>query len=539
MQLTRRTKTFRLSTALIVPTALAFAQTAIKPERTAPLYRVTVVQRTVKAINYRYRSGPTNIDFHGTVLLPHAKGGATVESKQGRTQIDAHFENLTAPQQFGREYLAYVLWAITPEGRPRNVGEVIPGHSDHANVRVTTDLQAFALIVTAEPYSAVRQPSNVVVLENQVRADTSGTIETVEAKYDLLPRGEYTLHESSTGGATEASAPKVSMHEYEALSELYQAKNAVAIAAANGAQRYAPDTFSRAQLALRNAQALHAGKSDYRRVVQDAREAAQTAEDARLIARRRQENEKVKTATADLSQTKTELATARQARQKALADAQKARSEAQAARQEAVAAREARDSTEAQASIARERAEQARSKAQARSFELAQDQQELDRARERALRMELLESLKERIPTLDTTRGLVATVPDNGFRGASLGAKATEQVAGVAAILSSHPDLHVSVQGYSDATSKEALTRERADVVKRVLIESGLPSARISSQGLGASRPMASNSTPEGRRQNSRVEIVITGNSIGTLAYWEQPDTVTSSVEPVFGGSGQ
>src|SRR5271155_2495798 len=154
-----------------------------------PIYRVTVVERTMKAINYAYRTGPTAIEFRGTVLLPKAKGGAIVESKQGRTEIDAHFENLTTPQGFGREYLTYVLWAITPEGRPRNLGEVVANSSNKASLRVTTDLKAFGLLVTAEPYSAVRQPGDVVVAENFVREDTIGKIEEMNVKYELMPRG--------------------------------------------------------------------------------------------------------------------------------------------------------------------------------------------------------------------------------------------------------------------------------------------------------------------------------------------------------------
>jgi len=144
---------------------------------TTPIYRVTVVERSLKAINYKYRSLPTRVDFRGTVLMPAAKGEALVESKRGRTEIDAKLANIAEPQRFGREYLTYVLWAITPEGRPHNLGEIMPDSLNKAKVSVTTDLQAFGLIVTAEPYSAVRRPSDVVVAENMVRDDTVGKIE--------------------------------------------------------------------------------------------------------------------------------------------------------------------------------------------------------------------------------------------------------------------------------------------------------------------------------------------------------------------------
>lgn len=179
----------------------------------APIYRVTVVERTMKAINYQYRNGPTNIDFRGTVLLPKAKGEAIVESRQGRTEIDAKFENLTTPQAFGREYMTYVLWAITPEGRPRAIAEIVPNSSNKASVRVTTDLQAFGLMITAEPYSAVHQPSDVVVAENAIREDTVGKIEQIDAKYELMPRGHYTWQVSDALNAELANAPKVSMRK--------------------------------------------------------------------------------------------------------------------------------------------------------------------------------------------------------------------------------------------------------------------------------------------------------------------------------------
>src|SRR5215210_6238277 len=181
-----------LTTLALLSTSAVHAQTALPPRPSVPIYQVTVVERTVKAVNYQYRSGPTRIDFQGTVLLPHAKGGATVESKSGRVEIAAEFDRLEPATRFGPEYLTYVLWAITPEGHAKNLGELLTDAGNDAHVRVTTDLQTFGLIVTAEPYSAVRQPSNVVVMENEVRKDTVGKIQMVQAKYELLPRGHYT-----------------------------------------------------------------------------------------------------------------------------------------------------------------------------------------------------------------------------------------------------------------------------------------------------------------------------------------------------------
>src|SRR5690348_6264813 len=216
-------------------TAPGFSQPATTQHENVPIYRVTVTERTVKAVNYQYRNGPTRIDFRGTVLLPHSKGDGVVESKAGRTEIDAKFERLEAPTRYGPEYLTYVLWAITPEGHPKNLGEVLPGSSDHASMHVTTDLQSFGMIVTAEPYSAVRQPSDVVVMENEVRPDTIGHIELVQAKYELMPRGQYTYLKPTDLKQVNADGRRLSMDEYEKLLEVYQAQNAVQIARSVGA----------------------------------------------------------------------------------------------------------------------------------------------------------------------------------------------------------------------------------------------------------------------------------------------------------------
>src|SRR6201993_5389831 len=156
-----------------------------------PTFRVTVTSRSVKAVNYKHRSGASKVDFAGTDLMPSANGQAKVESKKGYIDIDAEFGNLQKPTTFGNEYLTYILWAISPEGRAVNLGEVLVGGNSRSKLHVTTDLQAFALIVTAEPYYAVRQPSNVVILENVIRKDTEGTTETVNAKYELMERGGY------------------------------------------------------------------------------------------------------------------------------------------------------------------------------------------------------------------------------------------------------------------------------------------------------------------------------------------------------------
>src|SRR6476659_9511692 len=238
-----------------------------------PIYRVNVVARTMKAINYHHRSGATKIDFQGTALLPKAHGQAKVESKQGYIEVEVEFRELQPATAYGAEYLTYVLWAITPEGRAKNLGEVLLNGTS-SKLDVTTEMQSFGLVVTAEPYFAVTQPSDVVVLENVVRKDTVGTIEQVDAKYELLQRGQYTLNVSP-------SEIKAMQLDKRTPLELYEARNAVQIARWAGAERYAADTFLKATQGLQNAGGYLRGKSGKKPIGTVAREAVQMAEDAR------------------------------------------------------------------------------------------------------------------------------------------------------------------------------------------------------------------------------------------------------------------
>jgi len=495
----------------------AVCQTAPPKSQSVPLYQVTVVERSVDAVNYQYRSGPTKIDFRGTVLLPHSKGDATVESKRGRTEVDAKFDDLVPPTRFGREYLTYVLWAISPEGAPHNLGEIVADGSNHGHLRVTTDLQVFGLIVTAEPYSAVRQPSDVVVLENQIRPDTLGRAQPIQAKYELMPRGHYTYQVQEGLQRAVNNAPKVSMDQYEATLEIYQAQNALGIAQAANAQQYAPNTLAKAQQALAEAQRLESIKANTSLIVQNAREAAQTAEDARIIAdRRKQEDE--------LAQAKTEALQAQQARQQAEAVEQQARAEAEAARADAEAERAARERAEASAKLQANRADRIQPSAQANPAPAPPPSRQTAQT---DFRIRLMERLNGVLTTRDTPRGLVVTLPDASFSGGALRPQAGEAVARVASMLASQPGLRILVEGHTDSAETQELSARRADAVRSALLASGIPASAVSSEGLGNSRPIVSNDTEAGRLENRRVEVVITGDAIGALPFWDKPYTIT------------
>ena len=474
------------------------------PSPTVPIYHVTVIERNLQAINYQYRSGPTEIEFRGTVLLPKGKGHATVESHRGRTQIDAKLENLTAPQDYGREYLTYVLWAISPEGAPHNICELVPGSSNVAKVHVTTELQAFGLMVTAEPYAAVKQPSDVVVMENQVLPETIGRTEPIIAKTELLPRGHYTLDVQAKQARAAEAGPKVSMDEYEQLSQIYQAQNALQMARTANADTLASDTFARAQQMLNEAERLRATKAGTSLVVQSARAASQTFDDARAIAQKRAQDMKIADA-----QDQAEAARRQAAR--AQADADQARAQLEAARVQA----ENQQPVVAQSTVTEQRVE--------RAPELIPPPPERhDNMAQMQFRSSLLRQLNGVIATHDTPRGLVVTIPGADFRGAELLPGVAAQLSRIAPLLA-QPGLSIAVEGHVDANSAPVLASERAEAVRSALGSRG----QISAAGFGSSRPTASNSTEGGRVENRRVEIVISGDPIGASPLWNRSYSVT------------
>jgi flagellar motor protein MotB len=473
-----------------------------------PIYQVTVIERTVKAVDYQYRNGPTKVDFRGTVLLPHAKGDAVVESKAGRTEISAKFERVQAASRYGPEYLTYVLWAITPDGHAKNLGEVLADGSDHAHLAVTTDLQAFGLIVTAEPYAAVRQPSDVVVMENEIRPDTIGHIGPVQAKAELLPRGHYTYTVPADVTAAGENREKLPMDRYESLLEVYEAQNAVQIAKAMGADKYAADTYARAEQLLHQAQDFQAKHVDRSTTVTAARKAAQTAEDARTITIQRKHDEEVAQARAEANR---EQQLRMQAEARASAD-----------RAQLDAERAARQRAEAEAAAARTQQTPGSAPLQPLTEVLPPAQQSEPSDGKTALRVQLLQDLLGAMPSRDTPKGLVVTMGNADFRGAIVTPEYFGRLSRVASIVAAHPGLYVAVEGSSEGAGDAREASERANAVRDELVRSGVPASVISARGLGNSRPLG----PAGQPDNRRVEITISGEPIGTVAYWDKAYTI-------------
>ncbi len=456
------------------------------------IYQVKVVERSLDCVNYMHRSGSTHLGFEGTALLPGAKGEAKVTSENGKTAIDAHFEGLTPANGFGTEYLTYVLWAITPDGRAQNLGEVLPEGTKN-DIKVTTALQSFGLIVTAEPYFAVTEPSNVVVLQNAVRADkTNGVVGQVKANYNLLPRGMY----AETAGPHAVANP-ITSDKHSPL-ELDEAYNAVRIAQAAGADRYAPQIMAQATSDMQNATALDTKHSDQKMEITEARGAVERAEDARIVSLRKQ--------AADHAQAQVA------AKEQAQADAAQAQS--QAAQSQAVAVNAQLDAQQAQA--AKAQADAATAAAQATAAEANQRAKEANAVREK-----LRAQLNSVLATSESARGLIVNMSDVLFDTGKYTLKPGTQIslAKVAGILEAYPGLKVQVEGYTDSTGSDDLNQKlsesRALAVKDFLVSQGVSQGSISSEGFGKTDPVATNDTASGRAENRRVNLVVSGDAIG------------------------
>jgi len=478
------------------------ATPAVEPMTSTPTFHVTVVSRSVKAVNYRHRSGATKIDFAGTDLMPQANGQAKVESKEGYIEIEVEFGNLQSPTTFGSEYLTYILWAISPEGRAINLGEILVGGNNRSKVDVTTDLQAFALVVTAEPYYAVRQPSNLVVIENVIREDTKGTIEALDTKHDFLERGGYI--------PTGYKFDPVVLNANLPL-EYFEARNALRIAQSEGAEQYAKDSYQHAVQLMNNADEYAARKNiDRKPLIAVAREAVQTAEDARAIAVKRMDEERLanerQASTDAQAQSQAQADDATRQKEQAQADAAKAQSDMAASQAASAAA-----VTAAQAD-----AEQSRLAA-AQSQQSAQ-QAEADKA---AMRTRLSDQLNAVLQTRDSARGLIVSMSDVLFDTGKYSLKpgAREKLAKVAGILLAYPGLNIEVGGYTDNVGADAmnqtLSENRAGSVRDYLVNQGVATASVSAKGFGNTLPVASNDNSAGRQQNRRVELLVSGDAIG------------------------
>ncbi len=500
-----------------------------------------IVSRSTPAVNYRHHSGSTKIDFKGTDLMPGAHGEAKVNTTRGAMKIEVEFANLQSPKSFGNEYLTYVLWAISPEGRAINLGEVLVGGNDRSKLDVTTQLQAFAMIVTAEPYYAVRRPSDVVVMENDIRPDTVGTTERVDAKYELTGRGGYI----PTGYNFDPVLISVRLPL-----EFYEARNAVRIAESEGADHYATASYANAIRQLTEANAMASRRNvETKPLIAISREVVQTAEDSREIAMKARETEsgdaKNRALAGRAADAKAQSIIDAEARRRAedaeananagqanaeagQANAEAAKLEADRKRREAerdaAAAQTGQQNAQAAAMTADQQrlaaeAESERNKAKADSS----DSQLAQALREREeLRARLLLQFNAILMTRDTARGLVVNMSDVLFDTGkyTLRPAAREKLAKISGIILAYPSLNLAIEGNTDSVGgddyNQDLSEKRAGAVRDYLAEQKIPMTSMTAKGFGKTQPVATNDTADGRQANRRVELVVSGEVIGT-----------------------
>jgi outer membrane protein OmpA-like peptidoglycan-associated protein len=513
-----------------------------QPDGKVPVYRVTVVERTTEAVDYRDRGGTTQVDFKGTSLMPAVDGNAKVTGHTGRLAIDATLRHLAPPRGFGPEYLTYVLWAITPEGRPLNMGEIRPNDDGNSRLQVTSGLQEFGMIVTAEPYFAVTRPSNLVVAENIVRQDTAGGNHPISAKFDLLQKGQYTVN------LTPDQLPATTADKKTPL-ELLEAENAVAIAQAAGADQYAADTLGKAKAYLAQGQTYMRQKQNITPIGAVARAATQAAEDARLLTLQKKQEEQTaqerqraqdriqqaqsqaesESARADAARldaqhqkeqrelAEQERQAAEQARLEAEQAAQQASQDKVAAQQQLQQSEQGRQAALQQQQTLAQQAEQSRLQAQQSDQARAQAVQQAEEQRQR-----LLKQLNQVLQTRDSARGLIVSMSDVlfDFNQATLKPGAKLRLAKVSGIILAYPDLKLEIDGFTDNKGTPqynmTLSDKRAKAVSDFLIGQGVGSDAVNTKGFGEANPVASNANPAGRQQNRRVELVVSGNAIGS-----------------------
>jgi outer membrane protein OmpA-like peptidoglycan-associated protein len=496
----------------------------VDAERNAqmPVFRVNVYARSAKAVNYRNRGGSTTLDIKGTDIEPQISGRAKVDGKAGRLAIDVELNHMDRPNgKFGGQYLTYVLWAVTPEGRAVNLGEVLPSGDGKDKLSVTTDLQAFGLIVTAEPYFAVTHPSDVIVAQNIVLPNTKGFEEPIDAKFDVLEGKEYTIDVPVEQLPSAQAQPNVPL-------DLLEARNAVAIAKASGAEQYANSSVIKAEDMLQRAEDYYQRKQGRTPIGTAARGATQMAEDARVLTLRKKEQEREETARRE----------AAEAQAKAQADAEAAKRDADAAqaqanedarrRADAEAARaqaeQQQAALQAQQQQAQAQAEAAREAAEDAQRQREQAEQQKDEAirQKEEMRARLVAQLNQVLQTRDTARGLIVSMPDVlfDFNKYTLKPEAREKLAKISGIVLAYPDLKLDVEGHTDSIGSDdynqKLSEERASTVRGYLVSQGLKPDNISSVGLGKANPVADNATAHGRQLNRRVEMVVSGDVIGT-----------------------
>jgi len=530
-----------LGPALMGASAQAPGASSAAPSATA----TNGISHTTKAMNYRRAGGSAKVSFAGTKLMSTASGEAKVEAKNNRMEIEAKFDRLDEATKFGLEYLTYVFWVVSPQGRAENLGEITLKNG-MAEIKADTDMQTFGMIVTAEPYFAVTQPGNMVVLENSFSSLPSGKVENIDATYELLGPGAYSSSNTKIDNAIFGIDRNTPL-------ELFEARNALRIARNANADKYAPAAWAKAQQQLTAAEDTYRQKRDRKLIDSAAKDATETAEESRVMAvkQKAQEDAQAKIAAEKQAaeqreaQARADAAAQAQRRQQAEQErqqAEQAKAEAERMKQEAQQAAQEAARQQQQAEVARQAAlaqqQAAENQAQQAAQARAAAEAETEKARQAAakaeaekaqLRAQLLQQFNAVLQTRDSARGLIVNMSDVLFDTGSADLKpgAREKLAKISGILLAHPGLTLQVEGHTDSVGTDELNMElsgrRADAVRDYLAQQGVPASSITAKGFGKTQPVASNDTAEGRQRNRRVELVVNGDAIGKSASGAAP----------------
>jgi len=496
----------RISRACLCLIAMSFAASIASAQVQQSVPDSNLTTKSIKAIGYKVGGGSTKVDLKGTDLMPAASGEAKVEARPGATTIEVSVIGMTQPSTLGAEFLTYVLWVVTPDGRSGNTGEIIINKNGEGKLKATTPAQTFSLLVTAEPYFAIRYPSEMVTLENDTRKNTKGQIFPVN-DFKLMRRAQY----------EKLGNPLAMTPDLERVPlQMYEARNAVDIAKSRGADKDSPEIFTKATSSLQMAENALTSKADKKDIVSKAGQAIQFAEDARALAAQRQNEARIaaeRDAAAAKAKSEAEAKAAEEAKRQAeLAAAKEARLKAEAD----AAATKAKAEADAAAAKAKSEADALKAKEEA-----ARAEAERSRKAAAELRAQLLDQFNRILETRDTPRGLVVNMGDVlfDFGKYNLRSEAREKLAKLTGIVLAHPGLKLEVEGHTDSVgsdeANQKLSEQRSDTVRSYLIEQGLPDAAVSSRGFGKTTPVADNETAAGRQKNRRVEIVVSGEVIG------------------------
>jgi outer membrane protein OmpA-like peptidoglycan-associated protein len=545
-------KVARSMTVVLLPwlmfTNPSFAQTTLPGPRPS-FNHSSAPNRNILAIKYADHQ-KTRIDMVGTALAPRVKGRADIEFTHGRSSVKLEMPSLGNPQSLGALYTIFVLWAIGPEGQANNIAE-LPAREGFT-IEATTPFQTFGLIITAEPYSAVKLPSSLIVAENGLHKDTEGTIEAARIEY----RGESgTFYVAESGW-------RVSKTDSKTPLLVLGARRAVEIARRAGAQAYAGPELRDAETKLTSLEqswpsvAKHGDARTFeRRLGGVARDVMRLGERARELAIERADQASLQaerqTAQQTVARAQTEAVRAREAAASSRAEVARAQQDADEARTRVAQAQTDADRARANEALTRAEAEQARLRAEeatarAQQEVLASRQQvadaqtqadqakanedlaraeaeqsrlkadEAERARD-AVQRRLYQSLSEVLETRQEARGLIVNLSDVLFdvNRTTLKPGARERLHKLAGILLAYPGQYrIEIEGHTDSAGADdynlRLSQDRAESVRECLAQAGIrPDRLVAVRGLGKAAPVASNDTPAGRQLNRRVEIIV------------------------------